>query len=36
MNLRNYLSTCVSRAIIEGNQGIYDELMSVIQRMDKE
>lgn len=34
--LRNYLANCVIRALSEGDQEIYEELMRVVQRMDKE
>ncbi|MFZ5827828.1 MAG: metal-sensitive transcriptional regulator [Bacillota bacterium] len=34
--LRNYLENCVTRAMLEGDPKVYDELMSVISRFDKE
>lgn len=34
--LRNYLENCVTRSMLEGDPQVYDELMSVISRFDKE
>ncbi|MFZ5816051.1 MAG: metal-sensitive transcriptional regulator [Bacillota bacterium] len=34
--LRNYVERCVTRAMLDGDSAIYDEVMEVINRYQKE